>query len=71
MKTVIIADIYPGAQFKQDGSIKTLIVDSINDDAIVFFHNVNDETGEEDVHTNEQFDNFIFMLNVAGYNKIN
>ena len=68
---ILVTDIYPGAQFKQDGSTKTLIIDNINAESIVFFHNVNDETGDEDVHQNEVFESFIFLLNTAGYNKIN
>ena len=68
---ILVTDIYPGAQFKQDGSLKTLVVDLINDESRVFFHNFDDVTGDEDVHQNEIFGSFIFLLNTAGYNKIN
>lgn len=70
MKTVIIADIYPGAEFKQKGSSSTLIVDELNE-GVVIFHSFNDETKIPEPTSTEQFETFIYMLNVAGYEKIN
>jgi hypothetical protein len=68
---ILVTDIYAGAQFKQDGSLKTLVVDLINDESRVFFHSFDDVTGDQDIHLNDDFQSFIFLLNTAGYNKIN
>ena len=68
---IIPTDIYAGAQFKQDGSQKTLVVDLINDESRVFFHSFDDVTGDQDVHLNYDFETFLSFLNTDGYHKIN
>lgn len=70
MKTVIISDIYPGAEFRQDGSTNTLVVDSIKEEG-VFFYTIDDETKTHSQTMDESFETFIYVLNVAGYHKIN
>ena len=68
MVTVMISDIYPGAKFRQGMSTAIMVIDKI-ENGIVFYYYVN-ESGEKGPDDTEPFDSLIYLLNVAGYEKI-